>query len=207
MEVSVTTLDLLRHGACDDDCHLRGHTDSPLSEAGWGQMLKAVNQWPQADQWENILTSPLQRCQVFAEKLAQHKKLPSYTLETLKEMHFGRWDGLSLADLQAHYEQDYLTFWQQPESITPPDGEAVVDFHSRVGRALQQILQLHRGQHCLVVTHGGVMRSAIGTILKQPLSHLNRLNIGYASFCQIQVFHHPDHPDWFQLNQLQPVNR
>jgi alpha-ribazole phosphatase len=202
-DISVTTLDLLRHGACNDDCHLRGHTDSVVSEKGWQQMVQAVSHWPHAEQWQVVLTSPLQRCQVFAEKLAALKNLGCYTLEPLREMSFGRWDGMTLAELQQEGD-DYLAFWQAPEHNSPPDGECLQDFQQRVHTALQQIVRLHRGQHCLAVTHAGVIRAMIGAVLQLPLSHLNRLQVGYGAFAQLQVFHHPEHPDWYQLTHLRP---
>ncbi len=205
MDITLTTIDLMRHGQCDDDAHLRGMTDSTVSESGWQQMLTSVNNWPQKDHWQQVLTSPLQRCSVFAEKLAHQRQLPCTAIPPLAEMHFGDWDGLSLQQLLEQHGDAYEQFWQAPDQHNPPNGEPLRDFHRRTRMALDYILNAYRGQHCLLLTHAGVIRSLLGHCLQTPLTHLNRVQIGYGGFCQIQVFHHPEQQDWMQVTQLQPA--
>ena len=60
-------LDLLRHGETELGGGLRGSLDDALTELGWSQMREAViGQGP----WDRIVSSPLQRCRLFAEELA-----------------------------------------------------------------------------------------------------------------------------------------
>ncbi len=60
MSTVTTTIDLLRHGACEGGEIFRGSSDVALSEQGWQQMRAAI-----ADEtapWQAVVSSSLQRC-------------------------------------------------------------------------------------------------------------------------------------------------
>ena len=59
-----TWVDLLRHGEPVGGSRYRGQVDDALSEKGWQQMWQAV---AGRGDWQQIITSPLQRCQAFIE--------------------------------------------------------------------------------------------------------------------------------------------
>ena len=63
-------LSLLRHGEPVGGRIYRGNQDDPLTEKGWQQMLDAT----QNQSWDLIITSPLLRCQSFAQHLHQQQK-------------------------------------------------------------------------------------------------------------------------------------
>src|SRR6187401_779020 len=86
----VTTIDLLRHGACQGGEIYRGRTDVQLSGEGWQQMERAVR--APAD-WQRIVTSPLLRCREFAEHCARRFSLPLQLENALQELDFGEWEG------------------------------------------------------------------------------------------------------------------
>lgn len=197
----VTTLDFLRHGDCEDGMILRGHTDSPLSEKGWQQMHTATAQ----QRWQKIICSPLQRCQGFAEKIAAQQGVTATPMTSLKEISFGDWDGMTIDELEKKQPQGLQSFLQNPLSMTPPNAETLIDFHQRVNDALTQIVETARNQQCLIVTHGGVIRSVLAHILSMPLQSLPTLAISHACMSQIKIYHHADHPDWFQFTQHRPL--
>ena len=61
-----TVIDLLRHGESIGGRRYRGQQDDALSELGWEQMWQSVGGH---DAWQQIVTSPLQRCHTFATAL------------------------------------------------------------------------------------------------------------------------------------------
>ena len=69
-------VDFMRHGEPEGGEVLRGRVDHPLSKLGWQQMQLAAapglvnGQSAATSQWTDIISSPLQRCRAFAEKLA-----------------------------------------------------------------------------------------------------------------------------------------
>lgn len=83
-------LDLLRHGETELGDGLRGSLDDALTPLGWTQMREAVKgQGP----WDRIVSSPLQRCALFARGVSAQLDLPVSFDKNLQELHFGAWEG------------------------------------------------------------------------------------------------------------------
>lgn len=217
----ITTLDFLRHGECHDTLAdgekntdslsiFRGRTDSPLSETGWQQMDQAVRRWqpPLTElnhDWDIILTSPLKRCRLFAEQLAEFLQLPMEIHPALQEIDFGDWDGQLVTEIQQKFPQEIARFWTNPAEQTPPNGESLLDFHQRVVAGFEAIVKAYQNQRALVICHGGVVRSIIGHCLNMPLDSLPRLSVPHACMTQINIFHKPGFDDWIQLGRHQPL--
>jgi alpha-ribazole phosphatase len=69
-----TLIDLIRHGEPAGGRRYRGHgLDDPLTEKGWSQMWDAVGEF---SAWQQIITSPMQRCQAFAHALGERHAIP-----------------------------------------------------------------------------------------------------------------------------------
>jgi broad specificity phosphatase PhoE len=196
---AVTTVDLLRHGRTTADDIFRGQVDTPLSAEGYRQMQASLASYSAAPPWQQIVTSPLQRCRHFAGELAASHSLPLHEDRGFIEMDFGDWDGRSFAEVRAADPQLFEQLWQRPDLHTPPNGESFAGFCARIHRAWQTLLATHSGQHILLVCHGGVIRALLGHVMQAPLTSLSRIEVPYASFSRIKIYHHPDAEDWPQL--------
>ncbi|NOQ93522.1 MAG: histidine phosphatase family protein [Methylophaga sp.] len=185
------TIDLLRHGDVAGGKKLLGSTDTPLSELGWQQVHSLA-----IEPWQKIVTSPLQRCHAFAEEISSQLSLPLEVNKQFQEVNFGQWDGQLLTDLYGSDDAEKLIqFIQSPSTITPPNGEAYNDFETRIMTAWQSLLtSLHEDkiEHCLLVTHGGVIRTIISNILGYPSTNLFRLEVPYA--CLSRIKQYDDYP-------------
>ena len=198
-----TTIDLLRHGACHGGQIFRGHTDSLLSAEGFEQMSNTIGASPPA--WDCIVSSPLRRCADFAEMLSIQYATDFSVQDNFKEISFGDWDGRASADIEQKQAPALEKFWQDPSAYTPPNGEALLDFHQRVIHEWQQLLLHRQGKNILLVCHGGVIRVLLAELLGMPLQNLLRLDIPYASLSRIQVFHSAGKPDWPQVQFVNNV--
>ena len=201
---SVTTIDLLRHGACQDGDIFRGHTDSLLSLLGRQQMQQALAQHPnKITQWHSIFSSPRQRCESFAKGISDYKIIIK---AALAEISFGDWDGKLIIDIKQQSPAAVEQFWSKPAENTPPNGEPFSIFQQRVSDIWADILLTNKGQHNLIITHGGVIRLIIAQILQMPIQSLSFLSIPHACLTQIKIYHHPGLQDWPQLIFHQPLN-
>jgi len=188
-----TTIDLLRHGEPDGGPRYRGHRDDPLTELGWRQMSAAVDGLGGSEAgWSQIVSSPLQRCADFARQLAGQSGLPLALEPDLREIHFGQWEGKDSAQLLREDPHRLQRYWADPQAVTPPGGESLARFQQRVGRAWTRLLQRHSGGHLLLITHGGVMRVLLNTMLGIPPRAMFGIHIPYASLSRLRVEHHPD---------------
>lgn len=198
------TIDLLRHGDVAEGKKLLGSTDVLLSDLGW-QQLRSLP----LDNWQKIVTSPLQRCHGFAEELSHQLTLPLLIDERFQEINFGQWDGQLLSELYDSQDAEKLIqFMQSPSTVTPPSGEAYHDFETRVMTAWQSLLtSLHKDKikHCLLVTHGGVIRTIMSHVLGYSSDNLFRLEVPYA--CLSRIKQYDDYPPVLSFHANNSKNR
>lgn len=181
-------LDLLRHGETELSHTLRGSIDDALTEKGWQQMQAAIDQVP-IPAWDVIISSPLQRCQKFAEKMQYIQQCPLWIEADLQEMHFGEWEGQTTQWIYDHHPEELAKFWQTPSLYTPPQAEPIVQFQHRICQSLQRIqlnMQQQQLQHALVVTHGGVIKLLKLMALQQPLDDVLKMT---AELGKISIFY------------------
>lgn len=182
--MTITRIDLLRHGVCDDGQIYRGHTDSKLSAPGFEQMQSAV----EGQEWEVIISSPLQRCMGFAQNLADKQQVPLVVSDDLIELNFGIWEGQPLDAIWAAYQEEVMAFWHDPVKNPPPKGEALSAMQDRVVNVLEYIHAEHRGKRVLVVTHGGVIRLLAGYLLQMPIRAVRQLSVDYGSMSRMEIY-------------------
>jgi alpha-ribazole phosphatase len=105
-----------------------------------------------------LRTSPLQRCELLAKTLQALR--PDLTLRTdqrLREMDFGRWEGLPWADIpRADFDAWLADF---ADARPAGDGEPVRALMARVAAAWDA--HRARGEAAAWVTHAGVMRAVL----------------------------------------------
>lgn len=177
-------LDLLRHGETELGGGLRGSLDDALTDTGWAQMRAAVvEQGP----WDRLVSSPLQRCSRFAEELGTQLGLPVQLDKDLQELHFGTWEGQSAATLMETDAEALGLFWADPYSFTPPEGERVEDFSTRVLAAVGRLHANYAGQRILLISHGGVMRLLLAQARGLPREQLLNVEVGHGALFSLAI--------------------
>ena len=170
-------IDLLRHGEPVGGHRYRGQLDDALSERGWEQMWQSVGE---ADEWQQIVTSPLQRCRAFATALAERNGIPLYTEPRFAEVGFGEWEGRTRAELEVLVPGQVARFYQDPVDNRPPGAEPLDDFVTRVWDGFNAVLTAYRGQSVLVVAHAGVIRAILSRVLSMPSEAMYRIQVANA---------------------------
>jgi alpha-ribazole phosphatase len=180
----IMQLDLLRHGETEQGGGLRGSIDDALTPAGWAQMRAAV---AEAGPWQQIVSSPLQRCALFSAELAAQLGVPMHLEPDLQELHFGDWEGRSAAQIMETDAEGLGAFWNDPYAFTPPGGEPVTKFAARVLDAVQRLHRSFAGQRVLLVSHGGVMRLLLARARGLPREQLLQVVVGHGALMPIHV--------------------
>lgn len=165
---SIKSVLLVRHATTDLAGLLCGHLDPPLNAAGRMQAT-VLSDALRCEPVRNIYSSDLLRAIQTADMLARGRNLAVLQRPALREISFGAWEGLRWRELQARggfLGNIEASEWQ------PPGGEPFDHFRARVVGALQQIFLDARPGPVLVVTHLGVIRTAL-TLLAglHPNSH------------------------------------
>lgn len=190
-EIPETIIDLIRHGEPEGGRAFRGHNiDDPLSEKGWQQMWDAVGE---DAPWDQIVTSPLERCQAFAEALMDVYKIPCSTEDDFKEVGFGSWEGRTPDEIKADNLKEYDAFYQDPVNARPPDAEDLNAFIQRVTNAFNNTIEKYSGKHILIVAHAGVNRAIIANALHTAPIGLYRIKVNNAGISRLQHDHLGSH--------------
>jgi len=195
-DLRVTTFDLLRHGRCEGGEMFRGSTDVALLDSGLEAMAGALSG---LGGWQRIVSSPMRRCLRFARQQATTLGLPLTVEPDLREIHFGDWEGQTHAEVARQHGDLLARFWQDPEQVTPPNGESIQHFRQRVTGVLERLQRGHAGEHLLLVTHGAVIRLTLCHWLDLPLSAISRVAVPYAGLTRFRTYQAPGQPPWPEL--------
>lgn len=183
-EYPETTIDLIRHGEPIGGRAYRGHSiNDPLSEKGWLQMWDAVGE---DAPWDQIVTSPLERCQAFAEALMDVYKIPCEAEDDFKEVGFGSWEGRTPDEIKEDNLKEYENFYLDPVNARPKGAEDLKKFITRVKTTYEKVVKKHQGKHILIVAHAGVNRAIIANALHTAPIGLYRIKINNAGISRIK---------------------
>ncbi|CAB5501318.1 Alpha-ribazole-5'-phosphate phosphatase (EC [Bathymodiolus thermophilus thioautotrophic gill symbiont] len=175
------TLDLLRHGEPEGGRLYRGNLlDDPLTKKGWQQMQASTN----GKHWDFIATSPMIRCQAFAQHLSQTLHIEMQVFEPLKEIGFGDWQG---QNVQKIGQKTVNKFKQNPVDNLPLGAENLHTFQARVLDAFMQITQDNTMQSVLIVAHAGVIRVIKSHLLHLPIEKMFTMEVISGSCEQFKI--------------------
>ncbi|GAA0424144.1 histidine phosphatase family protein [Cocleimonas flava] len=173
---NITTLDLLRHGKLDTPGIFCAEASTPVSAEGMQDLINTTKD----GSWDIIISSPQQRCVVFAQKLSKDKNCPLVIDDRFKEMNFGDWVGKKSDELWQQYPEQYQQLWQTPDDFVAINGESMQQFAERIHSGLQDILSSYQNQSILVITHGGVIRQVLSKALDLDTLAMLKFSIHYA---------------------------
>jgi alpha-ribazole phosphatase len=182
--MSEIVVDLIRHGEPVGGARYRGNgTDDPLSVLGWSQMTDALGQ---SAPWDQVISSPMSRCRVFATDLAGRHGLPMVVDPGLIEVGMGAWEGRARSDVAEQEPERYAAFYRDPVTERPAGAEPLERLVARVSDAYARHLAAYPGRRLLIVCHAGVMRALVGHLLGADARRWYRIRIDYAGLVRVR---------------------
>lgn len=179
-----TLVSVLRHGAVEGPPFVyRGSLDVPLSELGWRQMARVIDE----NSFDAIASSPLRRCAAFAQQLAEQWHVPLLLSPAFQEIAFGAWEGLTPEEAARRHPDRHRLFRAGDATIAAPGGESLDALCRRVRKGWEDWLAGAAGGHRLLVTHAGVMRALLIELIGLPASHIQRIALPQAAHFQISL--------------------
>jgi len=129
-----------------------GQTDMDVADTFADEAAAVLAALPQA---RRVVSSPLRRCRLLAQRIADAAGLPLDIDERLKEIDFGAWEGRPWAELP---KREIDAWADNFLHARPHGGESVAMLKSRVDAALADWSA--RDGSTAIVTHAGVIRVA-----------------------------------------------
>lgn len=164
---NITRIYLLRHGESlgnfNKEC--LGHTDKDLTDIGLKQ-AQATAEILSHLNFDGIYSSDLIRAYNTALPHANMRGMGVEALPSLRELFFGKWEGMKVADISDIYGDMFTVDWLCGfGTFTPPDGEYVQDCADRMYKTVFELANKHSGGNLLIASHGAAIRALWGRLL------------------------------------------
>ena len=180
---------LIRHGETTNagEVCFNGHFDVDLSDQGKNQsqhIADALKALP----IKAIYSSDLKRTQIGAKYVADEHNLKHTPYKELRELAFGDWEGLSIAEVNRNYPDKLKERLKNIEQFHVEGGESFFQLRDRVIPKFEEIVSKHPSDSIVILCHGGVIRIILAHILKIPIKNLFHISQPYSSVNIIQFY-------------------
>ena len=157
---------ITRHGETkwNQEGKMQGWKNSDLSLKGvenakkLGKHLKNV-------EFDYVYSSPLGRAMETASHIIGDKPIEIICCEELKEMNFGKWEGMKHEEIEAKYSKERNDFWHSPWQYQSIEGESFLELLERAKKFIDNAVELRDVDNVLVVSHA-ILIKAIYAVVK-----------------------------------------
>jgi alpha-ribazole phosphatase len=153
----MTTWHWVRHGPTHEKTFV-GWRDVAADLSDTAQVARLSDHLPGS---ALLISSDLLRASATADALAtpSRERLPHDA--DLRELHFGRWDGLHFSEVAKRDPALSRAYWETPGDVVAPEGESWNQTARRVNAVVDRLNQTHPEAHIIAVAHFGVILTQI----------------------------------------------
>ena len=200
-----TRIYLVRHGATQLTAEDRfsGDIGVELSDEGREQAAR-LGERIHDDGIGALYCSPMSRTVETAKILAGHCGLAPQLRDGLREISHGRWEGMTRADVERQFAEEYAQWSEDPFTFAPEGGESGLAVLARALPTLRAIVVKHAGNRVLVVSHKATIRLLLSSLLgfdargyrdrlDQAPACLNVLDFKDAAHARLMLFNDTSH--------------
>ncbi|MBI2918468.1 MAG: histidine phosphatase family protein [Chloroflexi bacterium] len=174
---------LARHGETNwnRERRMMGRTDLPLTTHGQEQ-AQALGRALGGVTIRAVYASPLRRAMETAQAVARPHALTVTPLDGLMELDAGELDGLTPAEARIGH-RPFLEQWSQGDpNLAAPGGESLGQVQERAWAVLDSLMECHRSDTIVLVSHHFVLVTLTCRALGIPLQNFRRLRSSVAGY-------------------------
>ena len=154
-----------------------------LAEAGRGQADAVARRIGALNKIAAIYASPLERTRETAAPIAKACGLRVRVDRGLLECDFGSWTGRPLKELFKLPE--WSTVQRYPSGFRFPGGESFTEMQQRITGALARLVDRHRGETVVAVSHADPIKAAVAHAMGTHLDLFQRIVVSPCSVSAI----------------------
>ena len=179
---------LVRHALTVDNqkSRLSGHIDSSISEEGKEQIDKITNYLKDFD-IDKIYTTTSSRTKDTVKNLSELKSIEIIEKESLKEISFGDFEGLTFDEIKDKYPKEFQDMIEKGYEYKYPNGESLIDSYNRVCIELDNIISNNDDRTILICSHGGTIRNIITYLISNSYKYHWNFKIDNGSVTILEV--------------------
>lgn len=166
-----------RHGQTEWNVigKLQGWGNSNLTEEGIERAKRLSHRLKEVD-FDFIYSSSQERALDTAKIIKGDRDIEIKTLDDLREIGFGSWEGMEIKNIKEIYGDEYDTYLNRPHLYEPVDGESLLDVYERAENALNEILS-RKAENVLFVSHGVTIKVLTAIIKGISLEELYQIPV------------------------------
>jgi broad specificity phosphatase PhoE len=167
---------LVRHGQTEWNSKgiFRGVIDVELNKNG-EQQARLTGEKLSRLCIDAVYSSPLSRSHKTAEIIASFHGHKVKVIESLTDMNFGVWQGLTRVQVKERYPEVFQTWEKRPDMVVIPEAETLSGVRKRIELGLKSILDGHDGRTVVIVSHGLIIKVLLCFVLGMGNSHFWKL--------------------------------
>ncbi|MBI5599602.1 MAG: histidine phosphatase family protein [Deltaproteobacteria bacterium] len=187
--MDATRLYLARHGQVVGHHEFRynGQSDVGITDLGRAQMLRLADFLSVRD-IKAVYSSDLKRAYEGAAIIGEGLRLKPLQLPALRELHLGRWEGLTREEAVERYPEDAGFSFSTIGKKRLSGGESITELGARVLPAVRAVTRDHMGKHVCIVAHGGVNRVILCDAMGLGLENFFKVEQDYGCLNLIDYF-------------------
>ncbi len=182
---------LIRHGQTqwNSERRVQGRTDIPLNEKGRAQAQRIAERL-KGEAFDAIYASPLLRASETAKIIAQYHSLPVEADGDIIEIQFGKWEGLTSAELNELYHDLFVDWgWiERPDACSEMGSESQQEVLARSLRFVERLRSRHGDDaRVLVVCHTMPIKLIIAHFIGIPYNRIRSLHVENCSYNELET--------------------
>ena len=158
---------IVRHGETDMNVQglIQSHSNSQLNNNGKLQAEKIASRLKN-ETFNHAYTSDLERASETAKIILQyHPEITLLETVKLREKHAGELEGMSKKGAVIKFNRIRHTF----HGFKPKGGESFIEAQQRISAFYEELIENHKGEHILLVAHGGIIGALLLYIFDKPI--------------------------------------
>jgi probable phosphoglycerate mutase len=137
--------------------------------------------------WKAVISSSMRRALATARPLCETIGQSAVPKDELREIAYGKWEGLSVEDVKRDFHDSHLRWSVDPAWNGADGGESAVDVERRAMPLIDELTKTHTDGNILIVSHKATIRIILCSLLGIDLGRFRqRLECPVASLSVIE---------------------
>ncbi len=179
---------MIRHGEIPSNVNkvYAGRSPERLTEKGMCQAREVSDKLKEYEV-DAIYSSPIQRALQTAQIINEKKGLDLRVEDAFRELEMGLWEGMSEADIERQYPDEWSIWNNRPAELKLADRETLDDLQQRVLAGVRNISPEMAGQNIVIVSHVAIIRVLLLWHAKKSLGLYKTIHVPNAEIFKINI--------------------
>jgi broad specificity phosphatase PhoE len=150
----------------EDQARIESAAGVPLSDEGVREVLDLAGELNDVP-ISAVYCPPGEAEKQTAKLLAKQLGVKRHTVEALREIDYGLWQGLTAAEIKRRQPRVFRQWKKTPKTVQPPGGESLGDLEQRLRRAVRDIIRRRKGKGSPLLVLRPVALTLLRSILRE----------------------------------------